>query len=201
MIERIGGIFLEDIQDAAMATHVIAAEGKAETNEDDEPSFKRTSKLMIGICCTENVVHLDWLIKSAKGRNVLGVNEFLLLRDRAAEKKYNFNMRDSLRRRKEMRMSETTLLGGWGVYVCHGVANNKAPPENELKLIVEAAGGVWLSKPGDHQASHTLIITSDPETKKQITSKAVSAPLKQGAKKYPVSWLFDCIMSQKLNVN
>ena len=141
------------------------------------------------------------MIKSAKKKNVLAAHDFLLLKDRAAEKRYNFNMRETLRRRKEMRMSEQTLLGGWGVYACQGVANNKAPPENELKLIVEAAGGTWLSSPSDHTALNTLIITSDPEAKKQTSSKAISTAIKQGAKKYPVSWLFDCIMAQQLNIN
>jgi hypothetical protein len=41
----------------------------------------------------------------------------------------------------------TSLLRGWWIY---GVAGSKAPSEDELKLIVEAAGGTWLASLNDY---------------------------------------------------
>ena len=85
-IERLGGILLEKIEDAASATHIIAGDGKA--------SLRRTPKLMIGLCKTTNIVNLEWLVKSAKSRKVLPTNNFRLLSDKEAEKQYQFSMRE-----------------------------------------------------------------------------------------------------------
>ena len=103
-----------------------------------------------------------------------------------------------------MRNVGEKVLTGWSVHVCKGVAGGKkAPPEKEMKLIVEHAGGIWtpvLSQKAlaDVDVSKILVITSDPEVKRQISVKAVQNVLEKGAKKNTTSWLFGCLMKQKI---
>lgn len=199
MIASIGGELIEKIEDAHTATHVIAG--------DNKNSLRRTPKLMIGICRTSKIVHLDWLIKSAKAREALVCNDFLLLKDKKAERLYGFKMREALQRGDALRRNDELLLSGYWVYVCNGVAGNKAPPEKELELIVDAAGGKWLSSVGprvikDLDASKLLIISPEKPNKKKAKSgeaKDVEKAIKRGAQDHPASWLFQCIIRQSLD--
>lgn len=194
MIRAIRGDFIENVNDSATATHVIAG--------DDETSLRRTPKLMIGICQTSNIVHVNWLIQSAKARMALPCNDYLLLNDREAEKKFGFSMRKTLRRGDELRQKGESLLGGYSVYICKGVAGNKAPPEEELRLIVEGAGGTWLSTltvSSKKDAKSTLLITSDPPDKKQLRASDVANAVKQGARHFTTGWLFDGIIAQEMS--
>lgn len=198
MVTSIGGEVIDKIEDAHTATHVIAG--------DDQTSMRRTPKLMIGMCRTSKIVHMDWLIRSAKAREPLACNDFLLLKDKKAEKQYDFVMRESLQRGDELRRNGEFLLSDYWVYVCKGVAGNKAPPEKELELIVDAAGGTWLSSISartmkDVDASKLIIITPEkPSKKKTKTSEAkdVEKAVKLGAETHPAAWLFDCIIKQSL---
>ena len=114
----------------------------------------------------KRIVHMNWLIQSAKARDALPCNDFLL-NDKEAEEKYNFKMRALLQGGDKLRSKNRCLLSGYGVYVCSGVAGNKAPPEEELKLIVDAAGGKWLSSIAprgavrETDASKTIMVTKD----------------------------------------
>lgn len=197
MIKRLGGVLLEDINDAHTATHVISTDGTE--------SIRRTPKLMIGICRTRNIVNKQWLLDSSKQGRSLPCDDFLILNDTEAEAKYDFSMRDTLERISSNIEQGTSLLGGWWIYVCKGVAGNKAPSEEELKLIVEAAGGTWLSSLNpsgmkDVDASRLLMVTGDPETKKQLSPKPVASALRSGAVKQTTSWLFHAIMTQHLDL-
>lgn len=199
MLSSIGGELLENIEDAASATHVIAG--------DEETSLRRTPKLMIGICRTSKIVHMNWLIESAKAREALPCNDFLLLNDKEAEEKYDFKMRASLQRGDKLRRKNEFLLSGYGVYVCSGVAGNKAPPEEELKLIVDAAGGKWLSSIAprgirEMETSKILIVTTEKPDKKRIKSpeaRDVDKAVKLGARTCHASWLFQCIIRQSMS--
>jgi hypothetical protein len=194
MVKKIDGILLEDVADAHTATHVIASDGKT--------SIRRTPKLMIALCRTPNIVSLDWLKKSASRQEALPCDEFLVLDDREAEEQYKFSMRETLERIKSNVKNGSYLLDGWHIYVCAGVAGKKAPPEEELRLITEAAGGSWISSPSSITASpdHVLIVTSDPETKRQVSTKAVTSLLKKGASKRTTSWLFRAMMTQEVDL-
>jgi len=197
MIKRLGGELLESIEDAHTATHVIASDGK--------DSIRRTPKLMIGICRTPNIVTKDWLIKSSKAGKALPCAKFLVLHDAEAEKLYDFSMRQTLKNISSNLERGTFLLDGWWIFVCKGVAGNKAPSSEELQRIVEAAGGSWLvlltpSATKDVNPSRLLLITGDPETKKQLSSKPVASVLHNGASKRTTAWLFHAIMKQQLDL-
>jgi hypothetical protein len=197
MIKRLGGVLLDDIKDAHTATHVISSDGKE--------SIRRTPKLMIGICRTGSIVNKQWLLDSSKQGRFLPCDDFLILNDSEAEAKYDFSMRDTLERISSNIDQGTKLLGGWCIYVCKGVAGNKAPSEDELRLIVEAAGGTWLSSLNaagmkDVDVSRLLVVTGDPETKKQLSPKLVVTALSGGAVKRTTSWLFHAVMAQHLDL-
>lgn len=195
MVKRIGGVFLEKIEDAAQATHVVAG--------GTGNSLRRTPKLMIGLCKTCNIVDLTWLIHSAKERKSLPCKDYLLVNDEVAESQYNFNMRDTLMRAGKMRSNRQSLLGGYSVFVCAGVAGNKAkdnrtPPLNEFHLILEAAGAKWLSSLPRSNLSKVIVIVSkiDREAKTQLSVKTVAAAIKKGARRTSTEELFHCIMTQ-----
>ena len=199
MIALIGAELLENIEDAHKATHVIAG--------DDRNTLRRTPKLMIGVCRTSKIVDMNWLVKSAKARQALPCKEFLLLNDKEAEKKYDFVMQEALLRGDELRRNDKFLLTGYWVYVCNGVAGDKAPPEKELQLIVDAAGGKWLSSVStrvikDLDASKILVITQEKPAKKKSKSaeaRDVDKAINIGAHANPPSWLFQCIIRQSLD--
>jgi hypothetical protein len=167
---------------------------------------------MIGLCRTTNIVSLDWLMKSAKARKVLPVNDFRLLDDKDAEAQYTFSMRETLLRSHEMRTSGKTLLGGFAVFVCPGVAGQKAkgnmtPPAKEFRLIIEAAGATWLSSvpssktKGEDDFSSIVVVTSklDDEAEKQLTNKRIAAVVEKCALVLTTEQLFHSMMTQQLD--
>lgn len=234
-IERLGGVLLEKIEDAASATHIIAGDGKA--------SLRRTPKLMIGLCKTTNIVNLEWLVKSAKSRKVLPANNFRLLSDKEAEKQYHFSMRElhhvfylfcpspwialinaqtavillfipieeTLGRAEMMRKNSQSLLGGYFVHVCSGVAGNKqkgnmTPPSKEFRLIVEAAGGKWLAsvpdakKKGFDCTKMILVVSKiEKDATKSLATKRAAEAKRNGAIIMTTEQLFASMMTQQLD--
>ena len=189
-----GGTIIEDIEHAATATHVVAGERGA--------SIKRTAKLMIGICVTSNIVGINWLGRSGKKRAFLPCDDFLLLADANAERRYQFKMTETMKRSTNLREASSTLLNGQGVFVCKGITGKTAPPANELKLIVNAAGGTWLpyaSRLKGHSSDDAIIITSDPPEKTQLSSKDVAAAIKRGVRHLTIGWLFHAVISQEVD--
>ena len=196
MVESIGGELIEKVDDATTATHAIAGDGKT--------PLRRTPKLMICVCKIPNILNLDWLTKSSKAKEALDPKEFLLLNDTAAEKTYDFSMKETLKNGKAVRNQRGGLLGGWSVHFCKGVAGKKAPPEHELRLIVAAAGGTFLKTASaratkDVDASKMIIITSDPATAAQKADKDVKRLTSQGAKIFTTKWFFHAIITQHLS--
>eukprot|EP00546_Thalassionema_frauenfeldii_P013240 CAMPEP_0178927422 /NCGR_PEP_ID=MMETSP0786-20121207/19179_1 /TAXON_ID=186022 /ORGANISM="Thalassionema frauenfeldii, Strain CCMP 1798" /LENGTH=231 /DNA_ID=CAMNT_0020602853 /DNA_START=29 /DNA_END=720 /DNA_ORIENTATION=- len=180
-ISSIGGELLETIEEAETATHIICSNGKEQ--------MRRTPKLLVGICNTSNLLTSKWLVDSALKRAALPVQSYLVLNDKEFEKKHKFQMRTALANSDRFRQNNTTLLAGRDVFICKGVPGNKAPPEKELKLIVNAAGGKWLSR---SPRGKCIIITSDPPAKNQLRV------VRQGSQHFTISWLFNCILSQEL---
>ena len=195
MVQSLGAVLVNDIVDAHTATHVIAY--------NDQTPMRRTPKLMISLSCkTRNIVRLQWLIESHAANEILPCEAFLAV-DKEAEKKYSFSMKKTLSiivNRIDSDMPR--LLEGWSVFVCKGVAGNRAPEAKELRLMVEAAGGSWLAtctKKGI-DFSKLLIITSDPEQTKPVPVKSVSGALENGASKRTTTWLFDAFMKQECDL-
>eukprot|EP01083_Nonionella_stella_P234910 826547_1 len=157
---------------------------------------------MAVLCITPNIVKAEWLYDSYKARHILSCNHHLLLNDRKAEKLYSFSMRNTIREGNDRR-SEGGLLCGWKLLVCDGVAGNKAPKEADLRMMIEAAGGEWITAsqiplPVEDDPTHVIAITSDPATTHQLNDESAHVAAENGAGYYSISWLFDCMMHQKL---
>lgn len=196
MVESIGGVLVETVDDAITATHAIAGDGKT--------SLRRTPKLMICLCKTSNILDLKWLTASAKAKEPLNPNDYLLLNDKQAEKSYDFSMRETLQNGSAVRSERGGLLGAWSIHFCKGVAGKKAPPENELRLIVAATGGTMLKTISakatkDLDPAKTILITSDPATAAQKSDKDVKRLSSAGARVFTTSWLFHCMITQHLS--
>ena len=102
------------------------------------------------------------------------------------------------------RRKEGGLLAGWTILFCDGVAGNQAPSQDELDLVVHAAGGKvlkhWQLPILDRQeAQRTVVITSHPLLVEQISSYEMTQVIADGTGlPQTIKWLFDCIMHQKL---
>ncbi|CAJ1934122.1 unnamed protein product [Cylindrotheca closterium] len=197
MIKRIGGVLLQNIGDAHNATHVIAGSTAS--------SMRRTPKLMIGLCKTNNIVDVEWLIQSFKHHKALPSTRFQLLQDSQAEAQYNFEMRKSLRRAGRMRTLGISLLDKYTLLACPGVLGNKkkgnmTPPTREFRLIIEAAGASWvpsLAKVGNFSKLIIVVSKLEDEAKKQLATKKVAEALTKGAISKSTEEIFDSIMQQQ----
>merc|ERR1712127_581051 len=194
LIQLTGASLVESIEDASSTTHVVVG-GCA--------GIRRTSMMMIGLCSTSNILHIDWLWQCFQECKMLPTTHYLLLSDRLSEKKYNFSMKQTLRNGHDRR-KEGGLLFGWKVFFCDDVAGRKAPQQKDLNLIVEAAGGKVLSKVDlpileSNDSGHVIVITSDPPLPSQVSNADVNTLTNEGAGSFTTTWLFDCILHQKLS--
>jgi hypothetical protein len=185
---------LELTDDPLEATHVIAG--------DSQHSIRRTAKFMTVLCKTSNILKIDWLEDSFRRRTLLNTSHYLLLNDAKAENSYSFSMKQTLIEGKERR-SEGGLLSGWKFLICDNVAGNKAPKEEDLRMMIEAAGGEWLSScqvpvPISGDPTHVIVITCDPALPSQIADEKAAIAADSGAGFFTTKWLFDCMMHQKV---
>lgn len=167
--------------------------------KDSKTKLRRTPKLMICLCKTSQILGIEWLEQSAKEQRVLDTDDFLLIGDKEAEKRYNFSMKETLQNGTLARSNTGGVLGGWFVYICKGVADNKAPSMKELHLLVEATGATFLRTLSESDPSKTIMITSDPATSAQRSEKGVKRVTSLGGRLLPTSWLFHTITTQKVS--
>ena len=110
-----------------------------------------------------------------------------------------------------MRSKGESLLGGLDVHVCSGVAGNKqkgnmTPPAKEFRLIVEAAGGKWLTsvpdvkKKGVDCTKMILVVSKvEKEATKSLKSKRAADAKANGAISMTTEQLFASMMTQQLD--
>lgn len=187
---------IEIVDDPVLCTHVIAS--------DSVHSLRRTPRLMATLCITSNILKASWIEESYKNGTLLNCNRFLLLNDELAEKKFSFLMKNTLREGNKRRV-EGGVFAGMIVLLCLNVAGNRAPKENELRMMVECAGGKMaliseFSLSENVDTSNVLIITSNPPIPpNQISSKKFNLAVANGALAFPISWMFDSFMRQKVS--
>lgn len=185
---------IEIVSDPTMCTHAIVG--------DADNHIRRTAKLMAVLCVTPNILRSDWLDDCYKHKLIISPSHHTLLNDHLAEKAYSFSMKQTIKEGNERRLSGG-LFNGWHIMFCEGVAGNKAPKEADLRLLVTAAGGIWLEAsnvpvPLEEDPSHVIVITSDPATPEQVNDEKARTAAENGAGFFTTSWLFDCFMHQKI---
>jgi hypothetical protein len=195
-----GAVLLKD-KDFHTATHVIASDGTS--------PVLRTTKLLVGICCTPNIVYLNWLVDSARKGAPLPCRQYLITRDNESEKTYGVRWKDVLERSARNIENETPVLQGWSVFISPSL---KKPSRPEFQMIVEAAGGAWLAKhpsnagspmsPG--QAQVLVIVPDDDKSLLEQSGKKKKLPdypkRRDPILVKPRKWLFDAIIRQRLEL-
>jgi len=169
---------------------------------DADNHIRRTAKLMAALCVTPNILRSEWLDDCYKHRLIMSTSHHTLLNDYLAEKAYAFSMKNTIREGNERRKYDG-LLNGWRIMICDSVAGNKAPKEDDLKMMVAAAGGEWLESsntpvPLVANPAHVIVITSDPATSDQLQDEKYKTAAVNGAGFFTIAWLFDSMMHQKL---
>lgn len=96
------------------------------------------------------VVTDQWALESFRKKKLLPEGKYLL-RDVAAEKKYNFSLADSLERSR----TAPPLLTGKSVFATVSVV----PMRADLSIIIECAGGTLLSTAPRSFDAETLIVS------------------------------------------
>ena len=105
----------------------------------------------------------------------------------------------------EKRRGDGGLLSGWNLYFTYNHANNKKVPKQEdLQLIVQAAGGTVLPQSDSPLSSEVnpqkvIVITSDSVLPEKISDSRAAKPVLDGARFFLMRWLFDCITNQELS--
>ena len=183
MISKLKAKLIDKLEDIDDSTYVIAG--------NNDTSLRRTPKLMVAMCKTSHIVHLDWLLHSAKNDSVMESDNFLLLSDHIAENRYSFSMKSSIANGVIARKNGGILID-WNVYVLKGVAGNRAPTATELRHIIEAAGGICI-KTHPKLKTKLILISSDPITEEQTTEHA---SIGFSAITITTTDLFNCIINQ-----
>ncbi|XP_067135158.1 putative leucine-rich repeat-containing protein DDB_G0290503 isoform X2 [Centruroides vittatus] len=137
IVTKLGG---EIVDDPKLCTHLVT------------DKFHRTVKMM---CCVAKgipVVVSEWLRRCESDDAFVDHAEYLL-KDSRAEKQYKFNLKETLDKAQR-----TPLLKGWSIH-----ATNKVKPVPEqMKDIIEFAGGKYVSRMPT-RFSDRLLIVSCPE--------------------------------------
>ena len=172
------------------ATHVVTM------------SIRRTPTIMSALCVTSNFLKPKWLEDSHKLKRLLPKSrKYLILEDSVSEKKFSFSLKRTLVEGKKIRQGRRRLFSGLKIYISDGVAANSAPNEEQLQMMINAAGGEWLVR-GDigniQELQFLIIITSNPALPSQVNDKNVSRAVENGACIFTVTWLYECMMQQKV---
>lgn len=120
-------------------------------------TFRRTTKMMCAICCGAHIVTPGYLSACREAGGLVDEAAFIL-RDEVCEaafaRKRGIGGGYSLAVALERSRSGGKLLAGVSVYCFPSVAEKR-----ELPMLVEAAGGTWLSKwPDNPDVSSVLLL-------------------------------------------
>eukprot|EP00917_Polyrhabdina_sp_WS-2016_P001650 GHVP01003415.1.p1 GENE.GHVP01003415.1~~GHVP01003415.1.p1 ORF type:complete len:439 (-),score=97.10 GHVP01003415.1:692-1972(-) len=121
-------------------THVVA------------DKIRRTVKFFVAVAQGIPIVSSDYLYACASEKKLLGTSRYIL-KDKASEEKFGFSLEQSIKKAKEK-----PFLKGYYVFMCHSV---QIVARNEMKLIVEAGGGIWLEKLWGGNRSDVITIGTD----------------------------------------
>ena len=149
-------VLIENARSAKNATHIIVCSKSI--------AIRRTPKLLIALCSSSaaHFLGIEWLEASAQAKAALPVDDFLIS-NRAYKKvtdefktKFEVDIREVVASKS---VEVEPLFANTVVAFDNGLAGNRFPPEAELKLIVEAAGGKFVKTPG--KAANLLVVTDD----------------------------------------
>ena len=115
-VKQLGGLMVDSV---FQCTHLVT------------DKVRRTVKFL---CCLSRgctIVSTNWLDKCREDGCFVSTDSFIV-KDRTAERIYGFSLKDSI-----VKARSSPLLKGWSVFM----SDNIKPPPNEMKEIVQSAGG------------------------------------------------------------
>ena len=192
-LERLGMTLLdtENPVEWGKVTHLLV---------DEKVNTKRTAKVMVGICRAKHVCTTAWLQTCLENDQVQPLPSLVDPKVRTNPEPNKRITNESLERALELRRAGKYILSDCAVSVCKRVAGEKAPSLDELRCMVENAGGIFLGEfvpEKTIQGKHTIVITSDPCTRTQKKSLETRG---EGVITKTTSWLFDTLMLQQLDL-
>ena len=144
-LEKIPGVVVVD-EWSSKVTHVVAK------------GFRRTTKLMCAVCAGLHIVVPEFIDECIKAGDVIDEETFLL-RDETAEatfaEKHQLPIY-SLQTAVQQARIEGALLRNKSVYWMDGSAAER----EELRLLVEAAGGRWLKRKPRKPPAEAVVATA-----------------------------------------
>ena len=185
---------LEELDDWSKVTHLVVEEGV---------EAKRTPKMMYSMCQASYVVTTAWLRKCLEAGEVLPVVSSVdpeVVQHRDASKRITS---EALERSHVLREAGKRILSDCTVSIFKKIAGHKAPELDQLRCIIEGAGGgVFLGEgiPTKKQrvdGKHAIMITSDPCPRSQKRELETSGG---GLIPKTTTWLFGTFMSQQLKL-
>jgi hypothetical protein len=191
MIVALGAKIVKELCDYPKVTHFIPY------------SIRRTVKFMAACSATSNIVNVQWLYDSFSRKQLLSCDEYLIVKDTVGEKRYKFSMKQTMENGKLARAAGGIFQNHY-VYLCNGILGKKRMPSSEeFKILFGGAGAtpISLKTIENCDASKLVIITSYPETKTQLKSKALEKAIQNGAKKITCIDFFNAILKQKFEFN
>ncbi|CAK9810632.1 Mediator of DNA damage checkpoint protein 1 [Anthophora plagiata] len=126
---------------------------------------RRTVKFLCALALSVPIVSVDWLVNSGMVGHFVDLDDYIL-EDPVAEAKFNFKLRDSLKKAKDHK-----LLEGYTIVVTPNVA---PPPISELKSIITSCNGKMLVRPPQSWPKNAVIISQKEDMKnaKRFLAKA-----------------------------
>jgi len=125
------------VEDPSLATHMVTV-----------LPLKRTPKLMVAINSgVQHLVSIAWLRDSAKAKRPIALETVKMrnkyyIKDVEKEKLWGFTVEDTLCRERGR------VFAGLTFFIASDVYGSSAPPETEMRAIIQSGGGQLLSSVG-----------------------------------------------------
>ena len=136
-VEAVQAIGAVAVEDPSLATHMVTV-----------LPLKRTPKLMVAINSgVQHLVSIAWLRDSAKAKRPIALETVKMrnkyyIKDVEKEKLWGFTVEDTLCRERGR------VFAGLTFFIASDVYGSSAPPETEMRAIIQSGGGQLLSSVG-----------------------------------------------------
>ncbi|XP_044584137.1 mediator of DNA damage checkpoint protein 1-like [Cotesia glomerata] len=171
-IENFGG---KVVSDSKIATVLVAKK------------VKRTMEFLSAICRGIPIVSLNWIQDCVENHRFVDPNKYLL-KNIESEKKYNFNLKMSLKRAREKNLFE-----GYYFIITSGIQKKSF---NQLKYLIEIAGGIVYKNISKNLKPPAMIVTCSKDEKK--VQNLMKKKPNFFERVVTITFITDCIINQEI---
>lgn len=177
-IKKLGGLVVESVKDA---THLVT------------DKVHRTVKFLSALASGVHIISMQWIAESQKAKTFLEEDAFIL-KDEQAEQKFNFSLRESLKRRTALLDDDKKIFTGYQFFI----TPNTKPGPADMKQILELCDAEVLEtmRAVDRCASTCYIISCAEDWKmcKEQLTKHVDP-----SRFYLAEFVLSSIMNQEIS--